>query len=127
MVIGENQKFLCALITLKVDIDVTKGIPTNNLTTDARNFFRTQIGVEVKTTEEAIKNEKVKKFIDSCTQKTNSKAVSRAAQVRKWTLLPVDFSIPGGEFTPTLKLKRKVTEKKFQKIVDEMYAEAAKL
>ena len=60
----------------------------------------------------------MKKFIDSCIQKTNSKAVSRAAHVRKWTLLPVDFSIPGGEFTPTLKLKRKVTEKKFQKIVD---------
>ena len=72
-------------------------------------------------------NDKVKKFIDSCIQKTNSKAVSRAAHVRKWTLLPVDFSIPGGEFTPTLKLKRKVTEKKFQKIVDKMYAEAAKL
>lgn len=127
MVIGENQKFLCALITLKVDMDVAKGIPTNNLTSEARNFFKAQLGVEVKTVEEAIKNEKVKKFIDSCIQKTNSKAVSRAAHVRKWTLLPVDFSIPGGEFTPTLKLKRKVTEKKFQKIVDEMYTEAAKL
>ena len=127
MVIGENQKFLCALITLKVDIDVAKGIPTNNLTSEARNFFKTQLGAEVKTVEEVIKNEKVKKFIDSCIQKTNSKAVSRAAHVRKWTLLPVDFSIPGGEFTPTLKLKRKVTEKKFQKIVDEMYTEAAKL
>ena len=127
MVIGENQKFLCALITLKVDMDVAKGIPTNNLTSEARNFFKAQLGVEVKTVEEAIKNEKLKKFIDSCIQKSNSKAVSRAAHVRKWTLLPVDFSIPGGEFTPTLKLKRKVTEKKFQKIVDEMYTEAAKL
>ena len=41
MVIGENQKFLCALITLKVDMDVAKGIPTNNLTAEARNFFKT--------------------------------------------------------------------------------------
>jgi len=40
MVIGENQKFLCALITLKVDMDVAKGIPTNNLTSEARNFFK---------------------------------------------------------------------------------------
>jgi long-subunit acyl-CoA synthetase (AMP-forming) len=47
--------------------------------------------------------------------------------VRKWKLLPVDFSINGGELTPTLKLKRKVTEKKYQALVDEMYADSAKL
>jgi long-chain-fatty-acid--CoA ligase ACSBG len=50
--------------------------------------------------------------------------VSKAANIRKWNLLPIDFSISGGELTPTLKLKRKVTEKKYQKIVDEMYSEA---
>ena len=46
-------------------------------------------------------------------EKTNKKAVSRAAYVRKWKLLPIDFSIHGTELTPTLKLKRKVTEKKY--------------
>lgn len=40
MVIGENQKFLCALITFKVDLDMAKGIPSNNLTVEARNFFK---------------------------------------------------------------------------------------
>jgi long-chain-fatty-acid--CoA ligase ACSBG len=43
--------------------------------------------------------------------------------VRKWTLLPIDFSIQGGELTPTMKLKRKFTEKKFQGFVDEMYSD----
>lgn len=57
-------------------------------------------------------------------QKTNGKAVSRAAHVRKWKVLPVDFSISGSELTPTLKLKRKVTEKKYQTLVDEMYSDA---
>ena len=50
--------------------------------------------------------------------------MSKAANVRKWVLIPTDFSIAGGELTPTLKLKRKVTEKKYQKHIDEMYAEA---
>lgn len=71
-----------------------------------------------------MKNEKISKFIEACFQKTNAKAVSRAAHVRKWKIISVDFSIPGGELTPTLKLKRKFTEKKFQKLVDEMYSDA---
>lgn len=58
---------------------------------------------------------------------TNKQVVSRAAQIRKFTLIPVDFSIPGGELTPTMKLKRKVTEKKYSDIVEKMYAVDAKM
>ena len=122
MVIGENQKFLCALVTLKVEVDMAKGVPSNKLTADVINFFKSELGIDVKTSDEAIENEKVIKYIEDCFQKTNSKAVSRAAYVRKWKLIPVDFSIPGGELTPTLKLKRKITQKKYQAIVDKMYA-----
>jgi len=57
----------------------------------------------------------------------NKKAVSRAAQVRKWRFVPVDFSLPGGEFTPTLKLKRKVAEKKYAELIKEIYDSEPKL
>ena len=124
MVIGENQKFLCAFITFKVDIDMSKGVPSHNLTSEARNWFKANLNLDLKTTDEAIGNEKVQKFVEQCLDKANKKAVSRAAYVRKWKLLPTDFSIAGNELTPTLKLKRKVTEKKYQAFVDEMYAEA---
>jgi long-chain-fatty-acid--CoA ligase ACSBG len=124
MVIGENQKFLCAFVTLKVDVDMAKGVPSNNLTSEARNYLKANLGIEVKTTDEALANEKVQKLVEQAFEKANKKAVSRAAYVRKWKILPVDFSIAGNELTPTLKLKRKVTEKKYQALVDEMYSEA---
>lgn len=47
--------------------------------------------------------------------------------MRKFKLVPTDFSIPGGELTPTLKLKRKATEKKYIAYVEEMFAPDAKL
>jgi long-chain-fatty-acid--CoA ligase ACSBG len=53
--------------------------------------------------------------------------VSRAAHVRKFIVVPMDFSLPGGEFTPTLKLKRKVVEGKYKVEIEDMYANEPKL
>lgn len=59
MVIGENQKFLTALITLRSDVNLQTGIPSINLTPDVRNVIKTLLDVDVKTTEEAIANVKI--------------------------------------------------------------------
>lgn len=65
MVIGENQKFLCALISFKSEVDMAKGgEPLTKLTPDAKAFFKNNLGVEVSTTEEACENEKIKKYIE---------------------------------------------------------------
>jgi len=53
--------------------------------------------------------------------------VSRASHIRKFKLLPIDFSLHGDELTPTLKLKRKVCEAKYKTHIDEMYEENPKL
>lgn len=115
---------MAAIITLKVDIDPVTGIPSKNLTNDVKTRLKNELNVDAKTTEEAMTNEKVLKYIQECIDKTNSKAVSRAAHVRKWKLIPTDFSLPGGELTPTLKLKRKVTENKYKALIEEMYQDA---
>jgi long-chain acyl-CoA synthetase len=46
-------------------------------------------------------------------------------QIRAFRLLTEDFSIDGGELTPTLKIKRRVVVSKYRDVIDEMYAEAA--
>lgn len=127
MVIGENQRFMAALITFKVDIDMKTGLPSTNLLEDAQMYFKQNVGVDVKTSEEACSNPKVFEHIQKCVAETNKKLVSKAAHIKKFELLPMDFSIPGGELTPTMKLKRKVTEKKYVALVDKIYAAGAKM
>jgi long-chain acyl-CoA synthetase len=37
-------------------------------------------------------------------------------------LLPNEFSIDGGELTPTLKVKRRVIDERFGELIDDLYA-----
>lgn len=127
MMIGEQQRFMAALVTFKVDIDPKSGVPSRNLTGEAKKCFKDNLGLEITTTDQACAEPKVSEFVKKCIEATNKKSVSRAAHIRKFKLLPDDFSIPGGELTPTLKLKRKVTEKKYQQYIDEMFAPEPKL
>jgi long-chain acyl-CoA synthetase len=43
-------------------------------------------------------------------------------QVRRWTILPRDFSEEEGELTPTLKVRRRVVEEHFRDEVERLYA-----
>jgi long-chain-fatty-acid--CoA ligase ACSBG len=127
MLLGENRRFMSALITLKVDIDMTTGLPSKDLTQDAKKWIKAETGLDLKTSDEACVNQKVFESIQKAIMKTNSMSVSKAAHLKKFKLLPVDFSQPGGELTPTMKLKRKVTEQKYQNEVDVIYAVEAKI
>lgn len=113
MVVGEMQRFMACLITFKVDIDMMTGLPSKQLTNEAFTFFKKELNLDIKTSTEACKEPIVKDYIVKCLELTNQKSISRAAHIRKFLLLDSDFSIPGGELTPTLKLKRKVTELKY--------------
>ncbi|HEX7316896.1 MAG TPA: long-chain fatty acid--CoA ligase [Pyrinomonadaceae bacterium] len=42
-------------------------------------------------------------------------------RVRRVALLPDDFSIDGGELTPTLKVKRRVIDEKYSSLIEELY------
>jgi long-chain acyl-CoA synthetase len=43
-------------------------------------------------------------------------------KVKRITLLADEFSIDGGELTPTLKVKRRVVEEKYREIIESLYS-----
>ena len=45
-----------------------------------------------------------------------------AERIKAWRILPASSRWPGGELTPTLKVKRSVVIERFGDLVDEMYA-----
>ncbi len=51
------------------------------------------------------------------------KSFSGFEKIKKFTLLPKEFSIAAGELTATLKLKRKIITKKYKELIDKMYGE----
>ena len=59
--------------------------------------------------------------VDAAVKQANL-AVSHAESIRKFRILPVDFTEDTGELTPTLKVKRKVVAEKFAHDIDAIYA-----
>lgn len=119
MVVGDKRKYLVILLTLKLALDA-EGRPTEKLSDEALKILH-EIGCHAKTYSEAIKDEKLLKFVDEGIKKSNEKAVSRAQHIRKWTFVPGDFTVDGGELTPTLKLKRKFTASKYADAILKLY------
>jgi long-chain acyl-CoA synthetase len=58
--------------------------------------------------------------IDQAIKEANQ-AVSKAEAIRKFRILPVDFTEDTGELTPTLKVKRKVVAQKFATDIEALY------
>ncbi|ABM14344.1 MULTISPECIES: AMP-dependent synthetase/ligase [Mycolicibacterium] len=53
--------------------------------------------------------------------KSANQAVSKAEAIRKFRILPVDFTVFTGELTPTLKVRRNVVADKFAEEIERLY------
>lgn len=58
--------------------------------------------------------------VEKLVQNVN-KNFSRVEQIKKFKILPRDFSVEEGEITPTLKVRRHIVEKKFKDVIESMY------
>merc|ERR1719210_498188 len=121
LVIGDKRKHLAAILTLRSVLD-EKNQPTNNLHPNVIKWAE-DLGVEAETAEDIIEedNPEIKAFIMGAIQKVNRKAVSNAAKIHKFIIVPDDFSLAGGELTPTMKVKRHFVIEKYQKRIQQMY------
>lgn len=105
MVVGAEKKFVAALIV--------PSIP--NL-----KDWMLHKGIKFTTAQDAVNNPKVlelyRELIDSF-----NKFFNQVEQVKKFELIPNEWTIDTGELTPTLKLKRKVIMEKYKDAIDRIY------
>ncbi|RHY55984.1 hypothetical protein DYB34_002725, partial [Aphanomyces astaci] len=123
MVVGDKRKFLAALLTFRVQVD-GDGVPTTKLDKKALEIMASLNSVAT-TTAEAKECEKVKAYIAHGLKKANGRATSRAQTIAKTYVLEQDFSLGGGELTPTLKLKRRMVVDKYAAVIEAIYSDAS--
>ena len=116
MMFGDRKPFLAAMITLKA-----KGATGYVRGTDTLDCVFPGTGVT--TISEAMKDETVIAQVRAAIEKGNEVAPNNASTIKKFTILPYDFSVEGEELTSTLKLKRSVVLKHFQDVADRVYSQ----
>ena len=106
MVIGADKKFISALI-----------VPT---LANLKNYFEDQDISLPTSTAELLKHERVLKLMDQQIHKFNEH-FNHTEQIKKYALLPNEWTVDTGEITPTLKLKRKVIMEKYSQEIEALY------
>jgi hypothetical protein len=119
MVIGDKRKFLTAIVTLKTKPDAN-GHPSNDLTQSVIDVI-SEAGSKATTTTDAMNDAVVIALVQKGVDAANKKAISNAQKVQKFKIIEQDFSLDGGELTPTMKLKRRVVNEKYAQVIDELY------
>lgn len=107
MVVGAERKFTGALIVPAME----------NLKT-----WCEKNSITINNNKEILQHPKVIELYKSVVEKYNP-LFNPVEQVKKFELLNSEWTIGGGELTPTLKLKRKVIMEKYADAVERIYAE----
>ena len=105
MVVGDNKPFIAALITL--DPDAIKSWATSNK--------KASTSVAELTSDPSLID-----VIQAAVDEAN-KVVSRAESIRKFTILPQDFTIADGQLTAKLSVKRHVVNQQFAKEIADLF------
>jgi long-chain acyl-CoA synthetase len=106
MIVGADQKFVGALIVPSL----------SNL----KDWMR-QKSIPFTTTEDAINHPKVLALYTELVESFN-KSFNHVEQVKRFELLPDEWTINSGELTPTLKLKRKIIMEKYTAVIGRIYS-----
>jgi long-chain acyl-CoA synthetase len=106
MVVGNGQKFVAALIVPSI--------------VQVKRWLQTAGKPVPDTAAEIVKLPEVLSLIRGELDKYNAR-FSQVEQVKKFKLLPSEWTINSGELTPKLSMKRKVIEKTFAKELQDLY------
>ncbi|KAJ9455569.1 Very long-chain-fatty-acid--CoA ligase bubblegum [Diplonema papillatum] len=121
IMIGDKRKFNVCLITLE-----NEGANGESPGSDRLGSGAIGVSPSATTVQQAFDDEAWISEITRAITATNADgtvAPSNAAKVQKFSILPVNFSVSGGELTPTLKLRRSFVERKYTALLDRMYSD----
>ncbi|MEZ5331546.1 MAG: long-chain fatty acid--CoA ligase [Thermoanaerobaculia bacterium] len=108
VVIGDRRKFLSALLVPDFE----------HLLPEARKR-----GVGTDDRDALLADPEIRRLFEAEVTRVNED-LARYEQIRKFELLPVEFTIEGGEITPTMKIKRRVVTDKYAEQIESLYSEA---
>ncbi len=106
IVVGSEMKFVGALI-----------VPAFSQLAD----WCSQYNYDASSHEVMIQNPSVKKFYRDIIDEFNQQ-FNHVEQIKKFELLPMDWSVETGELTPKLSIRRKVILEKYQSYVEKIYS-----
>ena len=102
---GDKRNFVTALVTLDEE---------------AALRWAKDHGLNGKGYADIAKSPEIKQMLDTYFNEVN-KSLAKYETVKQFAILPKDLSVDEGELTPSLKVKRKVVEKKYATLLDKMY------
>lgn len=105
VIIGDKRKYLTALLTLEEA---------------AANRWADANGLGGASLTELAKQEKFQAYIQAQVDSINAD-LARYETVKKFVILPDDFSPETGELTPTMKVKRRIINQKYATQIESMY------
>ncbi len=105
VVVGNRRKYASVLIVPNMD-NVERYCREHNVATDD--------------TDTMLESNEVQALFEELLEKINHDKSSYET-LKKFCLVPRDFTIEAGELTPTLKVKRRVIEEKYSHLIDTMY------
>ena len=108
VVLGDRRKFLSALLVPDFEA--------------LRPWARGQ-GVQFANDAELVAAPQVRALFAAEVAPVNEK-LARYERIQAWDLIPQEFTLEGGELTPTQKVKRRVINTKYKDVIDRVYREA---
>jgi long-chain acyl-CoA synthetase len=102
---GESRPYVVAILTLDPDVaPVVAG----------------KLGLEYADLADLARKPEILGIVGQAVDKANER-LSRPEQVKRWKLLPVEWTAESAELTPTLKLKRRVVHTNYADALEELY------
>ncbi len=105
LVYGDREKYIVALVVL--DPETAPGWAAEN---------GVEYGSLAELSDHPLVNEEIQRAVDAANEQ-----LARVEQVKKFRILPEEWTVDSGELTPSLKMKRRAVHEKYESEIQSMY------